>query len=236
MERLEAVLVDLRKFSPVLNFDAGLEAQIYHLQDLIDEDFGQTSHIEIEALIRSLQHSLIDLLRNRKFFYMSPELSKFYRAPCVFGNDLLKSFPEASEDMLEAGNAYAANLNTGSVFHSMRVAEFGLRHVAAQLDIELTDGKKPLPVEFATWETVLAAIDKTKRELRQEPKSYPQNDRLRFYSDCGETLSHLKDLYRNDVMHTRRHYNKHNAMDAMQRVAGLMKTLAESPYKTLKVE
>lgn len=94
----------------------------------------------------------------------------------------------------------------------MRVAEYVLRHIAAELEIELTDKSKPLPIEFATWEKVLVQIENKRTAIRLEPKGLEQNDKVRFYAGCADTLSHLKDLYRNDVMHTRRHYNEHNAL------------------------
>jgi hypothetical protein len=235
---LEGVLGDIYKYADILNFDATLRNQIYELQDVIDNDYGFTSPQEFDVRVRSLQFSLSQLLKDRKFLYMPPEEAKFYLDPGLFGWEVMTAFPEANVDMLEAGTAYAASLDTACVFHCMRVAEFGLRHIAEALEIELTDKKKPIPIEFATWEKVLQEIDNKRAALRLEPKGHEPNDKARFYADCGETLSHLKDLYRNDVMHTRRHYNEHNAMDAMQRVSSLMKKLAErqKEEKLTKVE
>jgi hypothetical protein len=232
------VLLDLNKFADNLDFDPTLKNQIYELQDVIDHDLGRTSPQEFNVRVRSLQFSLFQLLKDRRFLYMPPEEAKFWLNPVLFSWEVMTAFPEANQDMLDAGSAYAASLDTACVFHCMRVAEFGLRHIAEALEIELTDKKKPMPIEFATWEKVLQEIDNKRAALRLEPKGHEPNDKARFYADCGETLSHLKDLYRNDVMHTRRHYNEHNAMDAMQRVSSLMKKLAErqKEEKLTKVE
>ena len=230
MQTLERLLEEIRGYAKTLDFDATLNHQIYQVQDTIDHDFPYgTLWRQIGILIGALHDGILQHLRNRKFLFMPPEEAKYYQSEILFGAGIDVTFPEASADMLEAGNAYAANLNTACVFHCMRVAEFALRRIAAKVQIELTENGKPLLVEFATWEKVLQGIENKRAEIRKKPKSEEQNRELLFYAGCGDTLSYLKDCYRNDVMHVRRQYNEHNALDAAQRVRSLLKTLAEGP-------
>jgi hypothetical protein len=68
----------------------------------------------------------------------------------------IKAFPAIEWDVYEATDCYALQHNTASVFHSMRVAEIGLRALAKERQISLPKNK---PIEWATWQEVLKVLD-----------------------------------------------------------------------------
>jgi hypothetical protein len=111
----------------------------------------------------------------------------------------------------------------------MRVAEFALRRIGNSLGVVLRDKKKPKPIEFGTWEQILMEIENKRNAIRQQPKNTKQNAKLIHYANCADTISYLKDHYRNEVMHVRQKYNEHNARDASQRVVALLKALVSDP-------
>ena len=226
---IEDHLRDLCQFQDALGFDAGVKQQIYYLQDKIDYDMGDTPADVVTSLIGSLHETIVDALTSRKFLYIPIDEARYYQTGELFGRELLNEFPEAEYDMIEAGSAYATGLNTSSVFHSMRVAEFALRRIARALNVKLKENKKPKPIEFGTWEQILIAIENKRNALRAQPKSKKQNARLVHYSGCADTISYLKDHYRNEVMHTRQRYNEHNALDAARRVRALLQAVSTAP-------
>ena len=66
-----------------------------------------------------------------------------------------KVIPTSEKDTRDAVETYAFGLNTASVFHCMRVSEFGLRWIAQKLRVKITDKGKVVPIEFGTWEKVI---------------------------------------------------------------------------------
>jgi hypothetical protein len=68
----------------------------------------------------------------------------------------LLSFAEIKIDVFCATDCYALNHNTASIFHSMRVAEWGLRALASERQIKLAKDK---PLEWGTWQEIIRALD-----------------------------------------------------------------------------
>jgi hypothetical protein len=108
----------------------------------------------------------------------------------------------------------------------MRVAEYGLRYVAKKAGVKLTDKGKSQPIEYATWDKVIAEIKKqitAARALSHGPK---KNMKLQFYSDAAENLTYIRDIWRNEISHTRKSYNEAEALGVLTRVRDFMELLA----------
>ena len=208
--------------------DKSLLAQIRAFAKLLGEGKEKRPAV-IGARLDQIMLGMDMVLRNRLFMFIPQMHAPSFMNLEQFGG-AVKLFPGAVSDMLEAGNCYAADRPTACVFHCMRVAEFGLRHIAEELGVELTDGKKPCPIDFATWEKVLVGIENKRGELRKTPKSEEHNKKTREYASLADICSYLKDIWRNDTMHSRRHYPKEEALLAMSRVAQLMNLIAGSEY------
>jgi hypothetical protein len=71
-------------------------------------------------------------------------------------NATIVAFPAVQREIFDATDCYALGHNTASVFHSMRIAEHGLRSLAKERRIKLAKNK---PIEWATWQDIIKAID-----------------------------------------------------------------------------
>jgi len=76
---------------------------------------------EIDGLITSLREEL----NNRYCAFIPCEKLQYFEQEMLFGLEVCLTFGEAQEDIKDAGNCLAADLNTAAVFHLMRVVEYG---------------------------------------------------------------------------------------------------------------
>ena len=183
----------------------------------------------VAATIGQVLLAIETTLQDRLFMQIPLEQARYWMNMEHFGESA-NMFPEALGDMLEAVNCYAAGRATACVFHSMRVAEHGLRHIAHQLEVSLTENGKPCDIEYGTWETVLRHIENKRTELRKESKDKAHEVRTIEYASLASTCAHLKDLWRNPVMHSRGLKSLPEALGAMTRVFEFMNRLAGSVY------
>ena len=135
----------------------------------------------------------------------------------------LTSFPEIGPDVFSATDCYALEHNTASVFHSMRVAEWGLRALARERQITLAKNK---PLEWATWQETIKAIDDEIKIIGSKKPGLTKDAALQFYSGARADLNGFKDEYRNSVMHVRANYDEHQAIRALTTVRAFMNGLA----------
>lgn len=136
-------------------------------------------------------------------------------------------FPETKEDTERAIECYALEQNTACVFHLMRVAEFGLRAIAKKVGVKLRDKGKPQPVEFATWEKVIAAIKNKITAAHGMAKGPRRKQQLQFHSDAADQCTYIRDVWRNEVAHTRGTYSDGEAQGVITRVRQFMEMLAK---------
>jgi hypothetical protein len=146
-----------------------------------------------------------------------------------------KQFPSVKEDAEEAVNCYGLGCNTACVFHLMRVAEYGLRALARERKIKLPKGR---PLEWADWQDLIAALGK-KVDLIANKKRGPARDvALEFYRAAVGQFQAFKDVYRNNVMHTRDCYDEHKAASVLSHVREFMTILSgkidENPKKSIR--
>jgi hypothetical protein len=135
----------------------------------------------------------------------------------------LASFPEIKIDVFSAVDCYALQHHTASVFHSMRVAEIGLRALAFERQVRLPKNK---PLEWGTWQDILKGLDKEIAVIAQKPAGAKKDTALAFYSGAHADLNGFKDEYRNLVMHVRSNYDEHQALRALTYVHGFMERIA----------
>jgi hypothetical protein len=100
----------------------------------------------------------------------------------------------------------------------MRVAEYGLRKLAKQLKVTLRQDGKIQPIEYADWNKVITAIKNKIAEIRRLPSGPKREKALQFYSDAADRCEYMKDIWRNELAHTRRLYNKAETSAVITRV------------------
>jgi hypothetical protein len=205
-----------------------LRADMLH-QLLMDGRERYTPEL-LEKELHSIMMEIVLVLSQRKFAYIPPSNAPYFEQEKLFGEEVHSKFEEARLDIKDAGNCFAAGLPTACVFHLMRIAEFGLRSIARKIRVSLKDKGKLQPVEFATWDKVIQGINTKIAASRALPHGPRKNKKLQFYSDAAEQSMYIRDLWRNEVSHTRKRFNENEALGVMGRVRDFMQLLArETP-------
>lgn len=124
---------------------------------------------------------------------------------------------------LEKRNCLAAECPTAAVFHLMRVAEYGLRALAYDRRVEL-DKKKPL--ELATWEDIIKKLEEAEDEIKGYPKTLAREAQYDFFHGAMMQFRGFKNVFRNQVMHTRKSYDRDRAVSVFNQVSEFMQILA----------
>jgi hypothetical protein len=212
-----------------LALDSSLRLQIQQLVTDLGDTPKPISGSALKARLATIQSGIINNLESRLVLVIPVSRSKHFIGPELFPNSVI-AFREAVPEIADAGICYAANLPTACVFHSMRISEHGLRALARKLKVEFASKGKKYPVEYADWTTVLVSIENKIKAIRQKPVGAKKNAELTFYSEAAAHCSRIKDIWRNEVSHTRTRYNATEALAAMTRVAEFMELLASKLF------
>jgi hypothetical protein len=168
-------------------------------------------------------------LNTPRFKVLMDDESKWYESRAPFGIIVAKKFKDVAGDITEINRCLALGRYTGSVFHSMRLLEYGVHRLADKLGVILsvvnTRGKN----QNKEWG---ALCDEIVAKVRNLPDSTPQEQKERLnLEDMSEHLSNVR-MERNRVMHARyastKRYTKAKATDVRNEVESFMRKLAES--------
>ena len=135
----------------------------------------------------------------------------------------ITAFPECEEEILSAIDCYALGQPTASVFHSMRVAEHGLRAIAKERRIKLPKNK---PIEWGNWQELLLKLDDEIKVIGKKKAGKAKDAALEFYSGARAELNGFKDEYRNLIAHVRAKYDELQALRALRNVHAFMERIA----------
>jgi hypothetical protein len=199
--------------------------------------FGIT-YQELATEAKVLREAMESDLVFRRFASIPSDRAKLLDKIDADWAQIQERFKVAREDIRSAVECYALDCNTASVFHSMRVAEYGLRDLARRIGIKRI-GKQRHPLEFAEWGSILNEIKGKLNALQQTPGRTKQKaDRVKFYANAADQINYLNELWRKEVAHAREAYNAPVALDALTRVNNFMTLLlpkqrksAEAPSK-----
>jgi len=217
-------LILLVKHDDILK-DASLHTRLVNLRSELHQGCAFTPEVlirELEGILGQVRYAL----QRRKFVFIAPENQAYFERDDLFGSDVTRAFGSASADIKAAGNCVAAELYTASVFHFMRASEFGLRSLANKLRVRLTDKKKPIAIEYATWGKIIDQCNNRIEESRQKYVGKPKAEKVQLYSEAAQHCTFMKDIFRNDVSHTGAPYNRADALQAFERVRDFMQFLA----------
>jgi hypothetical protein len=178
------------------------------------EEFLQSppiKHSQLRQLIENLLHRTTDDLQDLVFLAIPPESAELYRqAASPFGQEVLDSFPRATEDISEAGKCLALNRSTAAVFHLMRAMECAVQSLAEKLSIPNTE---------RVWGMLLSDIAK---KIETLPKGDPRTK----WSEVHSHLYHVKEAWRNDTMHPKQTYTAEEAHAIFAAVKIFMRSLS----------
>lgn len=171
-------------------------------------------------ILHHLYESVNDELRSQVFLAIEPARRTFYEPSSpLFGQDVFDRFPSAIDDILEAGNCYALDRNTSTVFHLMRVMEAGLKVLAKELGIPYAP----------SWESYLKQI-RANIEGDWKSKTDAEKSRLPLYKDLAGDLQAVKIAWRNPTMHIVKKYTDDEALQIYNCVKQFIIRLAETGF------
>jgi hypothetical protein len=213
----------------LLGREIGLDVTLLHSIEELRKDVElrpemptMTIKTRVDGIIQGIHLNL----NSKKFMFMPGDQASHWDNPAIFGNSFSIEFPEAARiEALEAGNCFAAGRWTACVFHSMRVAEYGLRKLAKTLKVEINDKGKRCPIEYGDWDKVITAIRNKLSDLRKVSAGPKKAGLLSSYSNIVDHCEYMKDIWRNEVSHTRRLWDKTESLGVMTRVREFIQSL-----------
>jgi hypothetical protein len=139
LSKVSVALDGLHKLGAGIEIDSSLREQIARLKDDVGKENCQVSAIVIKTRLDSIIEGIQNNLNLRRFMYVPKDQAEYWENPELFGEDFLIASPKQGlMEMMEAGCCFAAGRWTACVFHSMRVAELGLRRLAKGLRVTIS--------------------------------------------------------------------------------------------------
>lgn len=220
LRSLEHVMELADKMFPQLGC-AHINTAMQRLRYWMKQPAGEWSELNTRA--RALRDAIETELKEYVFYqYPKAKGVKFL----AWQNDWqasLKAFPQIDRDVFAATDCYCLGHHDASVFHSMRVAEFGLRALANERRIKLAKNK---PLEWGTWQDIIKKLDAEIGVIGGKKAGPAKDAALEFYSGARADLNGFKDEYRNVVMHVRANYDEYQALRALTNVHAFTERLA----------
>lgn len=142
---------------------------------------------------------------------LPPESAALYEQKTpLFGEEVSAKFPSAVDDVEESGKCLALGRYTAVVFHLMRAMEAAVK--AAGIKLGLSSVEKE-------WGKILSDM---KGKIEALPLGYERN----AWSENHSLLYHVKQAWRNDVMHPKAFYTEEQAKEVFAAVKSYMRNLA----------
>lgn len=173
-DRLDEAVGYLEKFLPVLQkfdlfFSAALAWRIIEEKATYRNDWTLFDNKIWELLDR-----VDDELRVRKIFLVDGANGDYFdNYSARFTIDAFNAFPDAVEDIEEAGKCFALQRFTASVFHLMRAMEIAVRLCADRIGATVVDKHG----NFLKWGVIVANIGGKIDEM-------PQGDEKNRWQEC----------------------------------------------------
>ena len=163
-----------------------------------DREANEPKTAEIISDCDSIKVWLYNDLEKRKLVFVPVERAKFLEPDISF-----LASAEINAEMSAANQCLAVSLNTAAVFHSMRVAEFGLHKLIEHFQLRGHTISISCPVQFATWGEILGIIDGVVVQIKVTPRSVAREEDLQFYSPISQEIRAFQYAWRDPVMHAR---------------------------------
>jgi hypothetical protein len=169
---------------------------------------------ELDVMIRCL----VAELKSQLFAFIPTYRAKYFSLTVEWRS----AFPNAANEVQLAGNAYAANLPTAAVYHSMRALEWGLHGLARDVGIS-----PPRPIETLQWANIIDQIEAEIRKKRAAPGATSADPKINFWSSAASQFFVFKEAWRNQTMHVRTVYGEGEAVKILDAVSDFMSRLSE---------
>lgn len=174
---------------------------------------------DLRTEIRVLQETVDGELVGHQFAYVAQDKTKEYLNWQATWGRVLDTFQDAKKEIDQAVICFSFELYMATVFHMMRVAELGLRNLAAKVNVTLKHS-----IELEDWNSILVAVENRLDQLHNAPRTPIRQTELKLYSDVASHLRYMKP-WRNDIAHCRFSYEEGDAKSALTRVRELMELM-----------
>ncbi|MGB3552391.1 MAG: hypothetical protein WA993_17025 [Candidatus Binatus sp.] len=223
LKHIRELAENLRVDCEALELDAAIERLDIHLDLWPKIAKYETLSVQIRVLCEAIEGQL----HRRLFVFISPDKAKLIEKIDNDWRAVLEKFSRARTDIQAATECYALDCNTAAVFHSMRIAEYGLRALAWRLNLRQI-GKQKYPLEYAEWGAILNALRGKLNALQQSSgRSKRKAADTKFYADAASHADYLNEIWRKEVSHARGPYNAPEALNALTRTRQFMELLAQ---------
>jgi hypothetical protein len=229
-------LEDIKKHCNTLGLETSSHFLDHHLRQLRWEP--KLEWEKLVSIISDFNVIFTSQLSESTFFYVLPHRGPYYSEGQKIGRtigEVLESsapFPDARNDLREAGNCFAFERFTACVYHLMRAAEFGLVSVAKSVGV---------PEErWNSWESIIRGIN-TVLKAEESTKPIGWQERREKYSDLCSWFTAIKNGWRNPVSHVPRTYSEGTAKDMFSVLRTLFDHLnkqgiAQTPMPSAAIE
>lgn len=173
------------------------------------------THLELVTLFAGLKDRLEDELQEQKFFYVAANNLDFYECLDSFGEDVVKKFASARDDIESSGRCLALGQPTASVFHMMRAMEVAVRLLGEELGVTVSNKNG----ELLPWGILIANIEDNIKTMSGEKK--------KRWSEAQTFLFHVNRAYRTETMHPKKMYTEEQAKEVFNACRTFMKYLAD---------
>jgi hypothetical protein len=198
-------------------------ARIERLEMKLRQPVG-CSYSDYANDLNTLIEIIEDHTRHITLFLCDAQESEYLIGIDLKWHATLGSFPSAKEDIFGAMQCFAFGQYTASVFHSMRVAEYGLRALARERQVTMPKGKL---IDWSTWQEIIREISKSVDGMAANMPAGPTKDAaLDFYRGAVAHFQAFKDKDRNVVMHVRRSYDIYESARVLAHVRDFMNSLS----------
>jgi hypothetical protein len=172
-----------------------------------------TSHAAfIDQNFNELKERIQDELEGKVFYAFSKDTEYLLADAPLFGEEVGDKFPKATEDISEAGKCLALERSTASVFHLMRAMELAVQALYTAIGLMGNPERE--------WGKLLSDIHGAIEKMDKGPKRDE-------WSATHTHLYHVKQTWRNDVMHPKQTYTPDEAKAVFDAVRSFMQHLAK---------
>lgn len=172
---------------------------------------------EVHYQIKALREAIDDGLRGQLIYRYPKEKAEILLSWRRDWKAVVAGFPITEADIKAGVDIWAMGHHTASVFHMMRVLEYGLGALAPNVGRVF---------DIQNWQNIINEIESA---IRQENKTLPRgadkNERLRFLSEAAKEFSYFKDGWRNYVSHNKCTYDDYQARSVMEHTRQFMTIL-----------
>ncbi|HBI42241.1 MAG TPA: hypothetical protein DDY78_05195 [Planctomycetales bacterium] len=220
LEEWEPILGDLERQCALLQLKFSI-SQINRIRTMAGME---STSAGFAVAFGELRRRIMEEIKDRVFVSVAPETQKYIADKNPFGDEVRDRFLDRSEDMEACGECLGVGLPTACVFHLMRIMEAAVCDLASRLKTTVN------PKD--TWGLILqpidAAIDALPHGKNASNKELAKHE---AFSEAAAYLRHVKNAWRNNVMHPKRTYTTQEAQDIFDGTKTFLQSLIKLPRR-----